>query len=142
MTTQQIQLIKSSWSSVAALDQQTVGSLFYNRLFEIAPEVKPMFRGSMPEQSKKLLTMLAYVINKLDKLDDILEEVAKLAQRHVTYGVKDKHYAVVGEALLWTLEKGLGDKWSEEVKEAWIVCYVTLSTAMINAADYVKQEAA
>lgn len=142
MTTKQIGLIKSSWSLVAAIDPQTVGSLFYNRLFEIAPEVKPMFRGPMPEQSKKLLAMLAYVINKLDRLENIIDEVAKLAQRHAAYGVKDEHYAVVGEALLWTLEKGLGDEWNEELKQAWIVCYVTLSTAMLNATDYVSQNRA
>jgi hemoglobin-like flavoprotein len=143
MTTKQIGLIKSSWSLVAAIDPQTVGSLFYNRLFEIAPEVRPLFnRTSVSEQSKKLLAMLSYVISKLDKLEDIIEEVVKLAQRHASYGVKEEHYTVVGGALLWTLEKGLGAQWNEELKEAWTVCYVTLSSAMINASEYVKQNAA
>jgi len=143
MTTKQIGLIKSSWSLVAAIDPRTVGSLFYNRLFEIAPEVRPMFsRTSVPEQSKKLLVMLSYVISKLDKLEDIIEEVVKLAHHHASYGVKEEHYTVVGAALLWTLEQGLGDNWNEELKEAWTVCYITLSSAMINAAEYVKKDAA
>jgi hemoglobin-like flavoprotein len=85
--------------------------------------------------------MLAYVINKLDRLEDIIDEVAKLAQRHAAYGVKDEHYGVVGKHCSGP-RKGLGDEWNEELKQAWTVCYVTLSTAMINAADYVKQDAA
>jgi hemoglobin-like flavoprotein len=143
MTTKQIELIKSSWSLVAAIDPQTVGSLFYNRLFEIAPEVKHMFnRTTVPEQSKKLLATLSFVIAKLDRLEDIIDEVAKLAQRHIQYGVKEEHYTAVGTALLWTLEKGLENNWNEELKEAWTVCYITLSSAMINAAECEKQVAA
>ena len=79
--------------------------------------------------------MIGYVINKLDALDDILDEVSKLAQRHVQYGVKDEHYLVVGEALLWTLEKGLAGHWNEEMKESWTACYTILSNAMIQASQ-------
>jgi hemoglobin-like flavoprotein len=142
MTQKQIELVRSTWSLVVALDPVVVGGLFYNRLFEIAPQVKPMFRNPMPEQSKKLLAMINYVINKLDKLEDILDEVAKLAQRHVSYGVKPGHYAVVGQALLWTLEKGLGENWNEEIKDAWSDCYQILSSAMINASELTEQHAA
>lgn len=142
MTSHQIAMIKTSWQAAATLGD-AVGELFYGKLFEIAPEVKPMFTQiSVKEQSRKLLAMLSYVISKLDKLQDILDEVAKLAQRHVHYGVKAAHYAVVGEALLWTLEQGLGESWNEELKEAWTRCYITLSGAMINAAEYPTQNAA
>ncbi|MES2649116.1 MAG: globin family protein [Bacteroidota bacterium] len=133
MTAHDINLVQKSWATVATIDMETVGGLFYNRLFEIAPEVKPMFsRSSMAEQSRKLLSMLSYVMAKLDKLDDILDEVAKLAKRHVHYGVKESHYAAVGAALLWTLEKGLGELWNEELKAAWIKTYTVLSGAMIE----------
>jgi hemoglobin-like flavoprotein len=140
MTTQQMQLVKKSWTLVAGMDPVAVGSLFYNRLFEIAPQVKPLFQNSMPEQSKKLLAMISYVINKLDALDDIIAEVAKLAKRHVQYGVKEEHYKAVGEALLWTLEKGLGKFWYKELKEAWVACYTILSGAMIKAANSVDAD--
>jgi hemoglobin-like flavoprotein len=134
MTSQQIELVKSSWSKVALIPTEAVGDLFYNRLFEIAPEVKPMFKNiSIEEQSRKLLSMLAYVINKLDKLEDIIAEVQKLAQRHVAYAVKESHYAAVGSALLWTLEQGLQELFTSEVKTAWIECYTILSGAMIKA---------
>ena len=142
MTNKQIDLVKSSWAIVATIDPVTVGGLFYNRLFEIAPQLKHMFRNPMPEQSKKLLAMINYVISKLNKLEDILDEVAKLARRHVSYGVKPDHYTIVGEALLWTLEKGLADNWNSEVKEAWTDCYQILSSAMINASEYKEQRAA
>jgi len=135
MIKKNIELVKSSWALVSAMDMETVGALFYNRLFEIAPEVKPMFsKTAMPEQSKKLLTMLSYVIAKLDKLEDIIDEVKKLAQRHEGYGVKAAHYTAVGSALLWTLEQGLGAHWNEELKAAWIEVYNVLSDAMINSA--------
>jgi hemoglobin-like flavoprotein len=134
MTTNNIELVKQTWALVAQIDMVTVGGLFYDRLFEQMPEVKPMFsRSPMPEQSKKLLTMLGYVISKLDKLDEILDEVAKLAQRHTKYGVKDEHYAAVGVALLWTLEKGLGEHWNENVRTAWTEVYTTLANAMMAA---------
>ena len=142
MTNKQIDLVKTSWAIVRAIDPITVGGLFYNRLFEIAPQLRPMFRNPVPEQSKKLLAMINYVISKLDKLEDILDEVAKLAKRHVSYGVKPDHYRIVGDALLWTLEKGLGEKWNEEVKEAWTICYQVLSSAMINASEWTEQHAA
>jgi len=142
MTNKQIDLVKSSWAMVATIDPVTVGGLFYNRLFEIAPQLKHMFRNPMPEQSKKLLAMINYVISKLDKLEDILDEVAKLARRHVSYGVKPDYYTIVGEALLWTLEKGLADNWNSEVKEAWTDCYKILSSAMINTSELREQHAA
>jgi hemoglobin-like flavoprotein len=142
MTTRQINLIRTSWQ-IAASHADVVGPLFYSTLFEIAPEVRPLFnRTPVPEQSKKLLSMLSYVINKLDSLDDILDEIGKLARRHVQYGVEDRHYGYVGAALLMTLEKGLGDAWNEEVKDAWTTCYGVLSSAMMHAAGNAQQDAA
>lgn len=134
MTTNNIDLVKKSWALVATIEMETVGGLFYNRLFEIMPEVKPMFsRSPLPEQSKKLLTMLSYIIARLDKLEDILDEVAKLAKRHTQYGVKDEHYAAVGSALLWTLQQGLGKHWNDELAIAWTEVYTTLAGAMMTA---------
>lgn len=139
MNNNQIALVKKTFGSVASIPAETVGGLFYNRLFDISPEIRPMFnRTSMPEQSRKLLSMLAYVVSKLDNLNSIIDEVAKLAQRHVKYGVEPKHYQPIGAALLWTLEKGLGENWNEEVEEAWTCCYSILSNAMIQACEEVS----
>lgn len=142
MTQKQTELVRSTWALVAAMDPVAVGGLFYNRLFEIAPQLRSMFHTPIPEQSKKLLAMVNYVICKLDKLDSISEEVGKLAQRHTGYGVKPAHYKIVGDALLWTLEKGLAEKWNAETKDAWVACYTILSNAMITAAHAETQKAA
>jgi nitric oxide dioxygenase len=142
MTPRQIELVKSTWQ-LAAPNADVVGPLFYETLFELAPEVKPMFsRTTVPEQSKKLLSMLSYVISKLDSLEDILEEITKLAQRHVKYGVQDMHYSYVGAALLMTLEKGLGNAWNDEVKDAWATCFGMLSSAMMSAGGSAALDAA
>ena len=142
MTQRQIELVKSTWAAVAAMDHVIVGGLFYGRLFEIAPQLRPMFHNPIPEQSKKLLAMINYVIAKLDKLEDIVDEVAKLCRKHIQYGVKAEHYAIVGGALIWTLEKGLGENWNEEVRKAWTDCYNILSGAMIAATEISNQKAA
>lgn len=137
MTIEQINLVQQSFGAVATLPAEAVGDLFYNRLFTIAPEVRPLFaRTAQPEQSRKLLAMLGYVINRLNSLETIMDDVSQLAQRHVRYGVKDHHYALVGEALLWTLEKGLGAAWTPSVEEAWTACYTLLSTAMMKSANH------
>ncbi|HZI02127.1 MAG TPA: globin domain-containing protein, partial [Flavisolibacter sp.] len=133
MTPYQVSLVKETWLSVTALDPVIVGDLFYQKLFEICPEVRPMFTSSLPEQSKKLLYMLNYIISKLHKLEDVVEDVQNLARRHVHYGVKASHYTAVATALLWTLEQGLGKAWTEEVDAAWTACYTTLADAMIQA---------
>lgn len=135
MTPQQIQAVKDSWKQVAKLDAAIVGQLFYARLFEVNPELKSLFRTSQPEQSKKLMAMIGYIISRLDRLDDLEEDIQRMALRHVHYGVKEKHYNIVGAALLWTLKKSVGEGWNASLEEAWTKCYVTLSAAMIDASQ-------
>lgn len=135
MTPEQIALVKSSWKSVEPI-ADAAAMLFYGRLFEIAPEVKPLFaKADMKEQGAKLMKMLGIAVASLDKLDEIMPAVTAMAQRHVDYGVKPKDYEPVGAALLWTLEQGLGDAFTPETKEAWTTVYVTLSGAMIAASE-------
>jgi hemoglobin-like flavoprotein len=94
----------------------------------------------MSEQSRKLIAMLTYIVKSLDIIASIIDEVFKLAHRHVRYGVVEpKLYEPVGEALLWTLEHGLGTNWNKELKTAWTVCYIMLSNAMIEACEQVEE---
>lgn len=134
MNPSQITLVQDSFAKVAPIaDQAAV--LFYDRLFEIAPEVKPMFHDAdMAEQRRKLMATLGVVVTGLTRLETVLPAASALAKKHVTYGVKDEHYGIVGAALLWTLEKGLGDAWTPEVAEAWTTAYGTLSGYMISEA--------
>jgi nitric oxide dioxygenase len=131
MTERQILLVKNSWSYVI-VNADEAGQLFYNRLFEVAPEVKPMFKGDIKEQSRKLMNMVTYIVTKLQKLDEIMGEVRSLAQRHGKYGVKPHYYQIVGSTLLWTLKEGLGDKWNTETEQAWTTVYSALADAMIK----------
>jgi nitric oxide dioxygenase len=133
MTPHQIKLIQDSFAMVAPISEQAA-ALFYGRLFEIAPEVKPLFKGDMTEQGRKLMATLAVVVNGLANIESILPAASALAKRHVGYGVEPRHYAPVGEALLWTLERGLGSGWTPELAAAWTTAYTTLSQFMIGEA--------
>src|SRR6476646_1111665 len=133
MTPEQIALVQQSFSKVAPISE-AASKLFYDRLFEVAPSVKAMFPADMTEQRKKLMGMLAAVVNGLTNLESILPAASALAKRHVGYGAKPEHYPVVGGALLWTLEKGLGEAWTPDVADAWTAAYGTLSGYLISEA--------
>lgn len=133
MTEQQIQLVQESWAKVAPNADQ-VAVLFYDRLFEIAPEVKPLFKSDMTEQGRKLMQMISVAVNALPKLEQIIPVVQESGIKHTGYGVKPEDYEPVGAALLWTLEQGLGEDFTPEVKEAWTLTYVTLAGVMKDAA--------
>jgi nitric oxide dioxygenase len=133
MTPDQVSLVQDSFAKVAPISEQAA-VLFYDRLFEVAPAVKPMFPADMTEQRRKLMATLAVVVNGLGDLQSILPAASALAIRHVSYGAKAEHYPVVGAALLWTLEKGLGEAWTPDVAAAWTAAYGTLSGFMISEA--------
>ena len=133
MTPEHVKLVRESFAKVAPIAPQAA-ALFYGRLFEIAPEVKPLFKGDIAEQGRKLMQVLATAVNGLDDLPALVPVVQDLGRRHVRYGVSDAHYGVVGEALLWTLGQGLGDGFTPAVKEAWIVVYTVLADTMKQAA--------
>jgi hemoglobin-like flavoprotein len=140
MTPDQVTLVQQSFAKVAPISDQAA-VIFYDRLFEIAPQVKAMFPSDLTEQRKKLMSTLAVVVNGLSNLESVLPAASALAIRHVSYGAKAEHYPVVGSALLWTLEKGLGEAWTPEVAAAWTAAYGTLSGYMISEA-YGRHQAA
>ena len=137
MTPQERSLVQESFAAVRPISDQAA-AMFYGRLFTIAPEVKPLFKGDMSEQGKKLMQMLAVAVNGLNNLEAILPAVQELGRKHVDYGVTAAHYQPVGEALLWTLEQGLGDAFTAETKAAWEKTYTLLAGAMIEAAEGAK----
>lgn len=134
MTPDQISLIQSSFAKVAPIADQAA-ALFYGRLFEIAPQVKPLFKSDITEQGQKLMGTLAVVVQGLDTLEAIVPVAEALARRHVDYGVKAAHYAPVGAALIWTLEQGLGEDFTLETRAAWLEAYTLLSGVMMAAAE-------
>jgi hemoglobin-like flavoprotein len=129
MTPAQIDEVKSSFALVVPIADQA-GMLFYRRLFELDPSLRPLFKGDIAEQSKKLMQMITVAVNGLDRLDSIVPAVEALGVRHVGYGVTDAHYDTVATALLWTLEQGLGDRFTPAAREAWTEAYGLLATTM------------
>ncbi|MGA0569444.1 globin family protein [Variovorax sp. VNK109] len=140
MTPQQISLVQSSFAKVVPIAEQAA-ALFYARLFELAPEVRPLFKGDMAEQGRKLMAMLGMVVNGLTRLETIVPAAQKLGERHNAYGAKPEHYAVVGAALLDTLAKGLGDDFTPEVRDAWTEAYGTLAGVMVDAQKAAAEKA-
>jgi hemoglobin-like flavoprotein len=133
MTPEQVKLVQQSFGKVAPIADKAA-EMFYARLFEIAPQVRSLFHGDMAEQRRRLVATLAVVVNGLGDLPNVLPAASALAKRHVGYGVRPEHYAVVGEALLWTLARGLGGQWTPETAAAWTAAYGTLSGYMISEA--------
>ena len=133
MTEDQKTIVKSTWAMVVPIADQAA-AIFYAKLFEMDPSVKPMFANSdMSEQGKKLMQMIGVAVSGLDNLDRLIGAVQDLGKRHVGYGVKAEHYDTVGAALLDTLAAGLGDEFTPDAKEAWTVTYTTLATVMKDA---------
>ncbi len=133
MTPHQITLVQTSFAQVVPI-AATAADLFYGRLFEIAPDVRAMFPDDLSGQKKKLMAMLGTAVAGLSNLDKLVPAVQALGRRHAGYGVTADQYVPVGAALLWTLQKGLGEAFTADVKDAWAAAYRTLMQTMIDAA--------
>jgi len=133
MTPEAQRLVRESFAKIAP-NAATVAAMFYDRLFILDPSLRRLFNGNMAEQGQKLMTMIGTAVANLHQLHAILPAVQNLGRRHADYGVEPSHYDTVATALLWTLERGLGDEFTLETREAWVECYTTLASAMQNAA--------
>lgn len=141
MKTEQKELVRNTFAQLAPIADQAA-ALFYDRLFTIAPEIKPLFKQNMEEQGRKLMQTIGIAVAHLDHLEEIIPAVQTLGKRHVQYGVDATHYDTVGAALLWTLEQGLGDAFTPEVKAAWADVYMLLANTMQSGATHAQSSAA
>jgi hemoglobin-like flavoprotein len=133
MTLEEISLVQNTWAKVVPI-KEAAAELFYGKLFELDPALKPLFKGDIKEQGRKLMAMIDVAVNGLARLEQLVPAVQALGRRHAGYGVKDAHYGTVATALLWTLEKGLGPAFTPEVRGVWVKTYSTMSTVMQEAA--------
>ena len=133
MTREELYLVQSSWRQVLPIAPQAA-ELFYFRLFEVAPELTALFKGDMREQGQRLMSMIDAAVNEMDRWDELVPTLRALGERHAGYGVKPADYDAVASALLWTLEKGLGEAFTEEVKQAWAKTYGHMADTMKGAA--------
>lgn len=136
MNTKQIELVQASFEMVRPIADQAAET-FYQRLFEIAPGYRSMFKHDMKKQGAMLMSTLGLAVGSLNNLEAILPAVRSLGRRHAGYGVTAEHYQPVAEAFLWTLENYLGEDFTPELKEAWVVAYTTLAGVMIEASQAV-----
>jgi len=142
ITPAQIDLVKITWAKVIPVSD-LAAKMFYERLFDQYPELQPMFDGvDLPEQRNKLIKAINMVVMSLERVETLVPMIRELGQRHLTYGVEDHHHSQVGEALLWTLEAGLKDAWTEEVSVAWTNAYTLLAGVMIEGARDARSFAA
>lgn len=133
METQEVKTLQKSFSLVEPI-AETAASMFYTRLFELDPSLRPLFKADLKTQGEKLMSTLKLVVVGLDNPEKVIPAVQSLGKRHAGYGVQSEHYATVGAALLWTLEKGLGDAYTPEVDSAWKSAFTLLSGLMLEAA--------
>ena len=133
MNPQQIKLVQDSFALIAPF-ADLAAEMFYAKLFQLDPSLRPMFKGDMREQKLKLMAMLTVAVNSLTRPAELLMAVQTLGRRHATYGIEDRHYETVGAALLWTLEQGLGQAFTPAVRAAWTEVYTLIATTMQEAA--------
>lgn len=134
MNPSQVKIVRNSWRKLMGIDPFVLGDVFYTKLFTDHPELRRLFPKDMTEQNKKLVDMLTSIVSGLEQVEGMKAEIINMAKRHTGYGVRPAHYKMVGNALMWTLAKGLQEDWNEEVKGAWLACYDTLSSLMISNA--------
>ncbi|GAB3504044.1 globin family protein [Spirosoma knui] len=133
LTIEQIALIKRTWRLLRHIDPALLGEVFYEYLFIQNPNLRRLFTGPMDAQYQKFVAMLNAIVVGIEQPATMLANVQTLGQRHATYGVRPSHYDAVGDALLWTLERGLGKDWTTEAKTAWHCCYQALTQLMLSA---------
>lgn len=139
MNTKQIAIVQGTFSQIEPI-AVTAASLFYQKLFALDQNIRPMFKSDISSQGNKLMKMLGTAVGGLNNLNSLIPVIESLGQRHADYGVKDEHYDTVGEALLWTLEQGLGSDFTDEVKEAWIQTYAALACVMKRASKVAVEQ--
>jgi hemoglobin-like flavoprotein len=138
MNSTQIQLIRETFALVAPR-AKVAALVFYQRLFDLDPSLRPLFRENIEEQAVKLMQMLAAAVGLLNKPDSLIPVLQDLGRRHVHYGVRDEHYDTVGEALLWMLGETLGPQFTPAACDAWAGLYTVVATTMKSAAAEVSR---
>ena len=133
MTEEERRLVQKSWAQVQPISSQAA-ALFYGRLFILSPDLKSLFKGDMAAQGERLMRMIDTAVGGLENLEELVPALEALGERHAGYGATEADYDTVAAALLWTLEQGLGETFTEEVKAAWITTYGVLADTMKRAA--------
>ena len=130
-TDREIEVVRDTWAKASA-DPAAAAALFYGKLFETAPAVKPLFTTDMQEQGRKLMQMIGIAVNNMEDVGKIVPALIELGERHEKYGAEDDHYPVVGEVLIDTLKTALGDEFTDEADQAWAKTYAAVASVMLS----------
>jgi hemoglobin-like flavoprotein len=133
-TATDVRLVRATFDLIVPISG-VAADMFYERLFYMAPSLRRMFPADMRDQKRKLMVMIATAVQSLTDLETLMPQLMELGARHATYGVKDSHYKAVGDALIWTLERGLADAFTPEVERAWLRVYLLIAATMQAGAD-------
>ena len=133
-TATDIRLVRETFDLVVPISG-VAADMFYERLFYMAPSLRRMFPADMRDQKRKLMVMIATAVQSLTDLETLMPQLMQLGARHANYGVVDSHYKAVGDALIWTLERGLAHAFTPEVERAWIRVYLLIAATMQAGAD-------
>jgi len=131
---EQVDLVRDSFVQIL-LDADAAARLFYDRLFDLAPDTRSLFHNDMAEQGRHLIGALAKIVTGLSSLDVMLPGLCKLAERHADYGVEDRHYLVAGDALVHMVTVHGGADIDSVTIQAWKTAYTMIAGAMIAASN-------
>ena len=134
LTPTQVGIVQDSFKRVGPQANEA-SRLFYDELFRVSPDLREMFPKDMSAHKAKFVQMLAGVVKSLDQIATVSEEIVDLGRRHMSYDVEDSHYAIVGDALIWTLGRILGPDFSPDVRDAWIAAYDMIARVMREGSD-------
>ena len=129
MTPTQVALVQESFKDVGRQSHEA-GRIFYDELFQLAPELQRLFPGDMSRHKLKFIQMLATIVRSLDQIATISDDIADLGRRHMSYDVEDEHYAMVGEALMTMLNRLLGPDLTPQISDAWAAAYGMIARVM------------
>lgn len=141
MTPEQIRLIRNTWRRIEPIGHRAA-RLFYAKLFDTDPSLRPLFKRNLDFQGQKLVIMIDAAIRGLEQPDALAPTLTRLGRRHAAYGVRPEHYDTVGRCLLWTLEQGLGPALNAEARAAWAELYQRLASQMLSAIGEPETDAA
>ena len=133
MTPIQIKTVQDSFAQIAP-HRDHVAAIFYDRLFKLNGNLRPLFTTDLAEQGRKLMAMLGLIVRSLENVGGLVPVLEAMGERHHDYGVRNEHYATVGAALLWTLETGLGPAFTAHVRDSWATAYRLVSDTMMIGA--------
>ena len=133
MKSSQIAVVQATFDRILPISD-VAAQIFYDRLFHLDPAMRRHFHGDLRMQGKKLMDALSIIVGNLNRPDRIIPGIRALGRRHAAYGVQEEHYTTFREALLWTLEHGLGDAFTPEARYAWAAVYDLIADTMKEAA--------